>query len=45
MTPDNWVIISIKLRIGSQLTGYNSGKTEKKKSGFYSVLMVVTVEV
>lgn len=44
MTPDNWVIISIKLRIGSQLTGYNSGKTEKK-SGFYSVLMVVTVEV
>lgn len=27
MAPDNGVIISIKLRIGS---GYNSGRTEKK---------------
>lgn len=44
MAPDNWVIISIKLRIGSWITGYNSGRTEKK-SGSYSVLMVVTVEV
>lgn len=41
--PDNWVIIPIKLRIGSQITGYNSARTEK--SGFYIVLMVVTVEV